>query len=536
MPAHRRSQATTQATPTQDPLGPELSPGFLEMMGNQWVMELLGWEPETMAPAPMESEQAEGAEVAPAGAEGAGPVADAPRRIDGKSGYVYVQAPDGAITIVEGPTSVGATVRSGTAWEAITNEIGPYTAGGGEVVLDEAPIIPDILRQVEALGVQVPAEGSGDGEIDVEGDGPAVAFSAPDGDWVNPRTAYATLSDRDRGIYDRIEAKGEPTADLLNGIADEQLYAMYPEYPSNVPFGELTEGDVSQAFIAAILAEAKGNSTGKSDFEFVKQWCIDSWLVIRKDWLDGPLDAWHLDHAGHDFRNSEASTTGVVGGAQQEDLKASLLWDPESGQWVRPTLEGATMEEMMASVQANYGSYHNTGMEYGKAGCFESASSTTSEMGFSDSGKYELGRVQVAEDGGSMYDGENRLRRQEDRDKVRQILVEELSGGNPVIVGVNYTNETANQDGTDHWITVVAMGVDPESGSEVFFALENAIGVKAFDEDRGEAVRQGYVVALTIDAQGHIKHGRYGGHDADNSFSYDDHYVIQVRRQNRAHP
>jgi hypothetical protein len=50
----------------------------------------------------------------------------ASRDVSGAGGYTYRQYDDGRIKITGGPTSVGKTVSSGSAWQAITAQIGAY--------------------------------------------------------------------------------------------------------------------------------------------------------------------------------------------------------------------------------------------------------------------------------------------------------------------------------------------------------------------------------------------------------------------------
>ena len=63
------------------------------------------------------------------------------RDVSGAGGYKYRQYDDGRIKILSGPSGVGSTLSSGSAWNAITNEIGPYPAsssssGGGALTVD----------------------------------------------------------------------------------------------------------------------------------------------------------------------------------------------------------------------------------------------------------------------------------------------------------------------------------------------------------------------------------------------------------------
>lgn len=48
------------------------------------------------------------------------------RFVMGEGGYEYQQFKDGFISIVSGPNSVGTSLTSGPAWQAITDEIGPF--------------------------------------------------------------------------------------------------------------------------------------------------------------------------------------------------------------------------------------------------------------------------------------------------------------------------------------------------------------------------------------------------------------------------
>ena len=56
----------------------------------------------------------------------------ASRDVSGAGGYTYRQYDDGRIKITAGPTSVGKTVSSGSAWQAITAQIGPYPAAAAD--------------------------------------------------------------------------------------------------------------------------------------------------------------------------------------------------------------------------------------------------------------------------------------------------------------------------------------------------------------------------------------------------------------------
>lgn len=49
------------------------------------------------------------------------------RDVAGQSGYLYRQFADGKIQILQGQCpSIGCVLTSGSQWQAITNEIGPY--------------------------------------------------------------------------------------------------------------------------------------------------------------------------------------------------------------------------------------------------------------------------------------------------------------------------------------------------------------------------------------------------------------------------
>lgn len=74
------------------------------------------------------------------------------RIVEGAGGYVYGQSPDGTIEILDGPTSVGKVLKEGPAWEAITEEIGPFPE---PVAVEESPDFEVIVFEYEDLSLTV---------------------------------------------------------------------------------------------------------------------------------------------------------------------------------------------------------------------------------------------------------------------------------------------------------------------------------------------------------------------------------------------
>jgi len=63
------------------------------------------------------------------------------RAVMGEGGYEYQQFKDGSITIIGGPNSVGTNLTSGPAWQAITDEIGPFPS-------KPATLSPENIEQI----------------------------------------------------------------------------------------------------------------------------------------------------------------------------------------------------------------------------------------------------------------------------------------------------------------------------------------------------------------------------------------------------
>jgi len=80
------------------------------------------------------------------------------RDVAGAGGYIYRQYADNSVTILQAPgqKGVGTTLRSGTAWQAITNEIGPFPPHLASPLPKASGVgtfkIPDVL--LEKQGVQ----------------------------------------------------------------------------------------------------------------------------------------------------------------------------------------------------------------------------------------------------------------------------------------------------------------------------------------------------------------------------------------------
>jgi len=74
------------------------------------------------------------------------------RIVEGAGGYVYGQSPDGTIEILDGPTSVGKILKEGPAWEAITEEIGPFPE---PVAVEESPDFEVVVFEYEDLNLTV---------------------------------------------------------------------------------------------------------------------------------------------------------------------------------------------------------------------------------------------------------------------------------------------------------------------------------------------------------------------------------------------
>lgn len=72
----------------------------------------------------------------------------ASRDVSGAGGYKYRQYDDGRIKILSGASGVGSTLSSGSAWNAITAEIGPYPASGSASGEDKKVTAQDILTGI----------------------------------------------------------------------------------------------------------------------------------------------------------------------------------------------------------------------------------------------------------------------------------------------------------------------------------------------------------------------------------------------------
>lgn len=75
------------------------------------------------------------------------------RIVEGAGGYVYAQSPDGTIEILDGPTSVGTVLKEGPAWEAITEEIGPFPEPIAVNEINENPDFEVIVFEYEDLNL-----------------------------------------------------------------------------------------------------------------------------------------------------------------------------------------------------------------------------------------------------------------------------------------------------------------------------------------------------------------------------------------------
>ncbi len=79
-----------------------------------------------------------------AAARSARPQTLEPRVVSGAGNYVYQQFPSGRIVILDGPAAVGKVLTEGTAWDAITREIGAYPTPPTTTTTNETPTTQEL--------------------------------------------------------------------------------------------------------------------------------------------------------------------------------------------------------------------------------------------------------------------------------------------------------------------------------------------------------------------------------------------------------